>query len=104
MDSGTEKLNAATFQTLLDRVASMAGEARGEITKSQAIIGLNLDRLTKANDRLSVQSSLLGKQIALLEEVDSAEASVRLNLLRTKLEVSYAATARLQQVSLLNYL
>ncbi len=104
LDAGTKNLNAGAFETLMDRVASLAGEARGEITKSRAIIGLNLDRITQANDRLSIQASLVTKQIASLEEVDSSEASVRLNLLRTKLEVSYAATARLQGLSLLNYL
>lgn len=104
VDGGTQQLNAATFQVLVDKVATLAGEARGEITKSQAVVGLNLDRITKANDRLALQSSLVDRQLAGLEEVDTAEASVQLNLLRTKLEVSFAATARLQGLSLLNYL
>ena len=104
VDGGSERLNIGTFQTLMDRVATLAGEARGEITKTQAVIGLNLDRIAKANDRLSTQASLVTKQISVLEEVDSTEASVQLNLLHTKLEVSFAATARLQGLSLLNYL
>jgi flagellar hook-associated protein 3 FlgL len=104
LDSGTERLNTGTFQSLIDRVAVLAGEARGEITKSQGIVGLNLDRITKANERLSLQGSLVARHLGGLEEVDTAEASVQLNLLHTKLEVSFAATARLQGLSLLNYL
>jgi flagellar hook-associated protein 3 FlgL len=104
LDTGTEQLNSGAFQALIDHAAVAAGEAGGDITRNQAIIGLNLDRIAKADDRLTLQGSLVKKQISGLEEVDTAEASVGLNLLQTKLQVSFAATARLQGLSLLNYL
>jgi flagellar hook-associated protein 3 FlgL len=44
------------------------------------------------------------KHIGKLEGVDPYEASTRLSQLMTQVETAYAMTARVQKLSLLNYL
>ena len=44
------------------------------------------------------------RHINLLEAVDPAEASTRISLLLTQIETAYSLTARIQRLSLLNYL
>jgi flagellar hook-associated protein 3 FlgL len=39
-----------------------------------------------------------------MEQVDPAEASVRVNSLQNQLETALSLTARLQKISLINYL
>jgi flagellar hook-associated protein 3 FlgL len=104
VDGGTERLDADAFRSLSDWAASMAAAAAGDIHSSGAIVGISQDRLAEAGERLAAQRGLLERAVGGLENVDATEASMRLNLLTTRLQMSYAATVRLQSLSLLNYL
>ena len=58
-----------------------------------------------ANDRMSAQKDVIDDADRnALESVDPYEASTRVNTLLTQIETSYALTARIQQLSLLDYL
>ncbi|MFM9938871.1 MAG: flagellar hook-associated family protein [Hyphomicrobiaceae bacterium] len=103
-DSGTEALSATTFDTLIDSAAKRAGSASDHLTSSQSILGLVQQRVAQADTRLTTQKGVLERQLGTLENVDLAEASLRLNILSTKLQTSYAATVRIQSLSILNYL
>jgi flagellar hook-associated protein 3 FlgL len=70
----------------------------------QAKLGMVQGRVTKANERMSLQIDILSAHIGTLEGVDPYEASTRVTALTTQVETAYALTARLQQLSLLNYL
>lgn len=104
IDSGLVDLNAQTFQTFTTTIAERASLAAGELMRSQASLGSVQERVAKANERMEIQRGLLDRTVGNLENVDLATASARLNHLATQLDVSYAVTARIQNLSLLNYL
>ena len=104
IDGGTQQLNAESFAALTSYVSGRTAGAASQIADSQSELGIVQQRVVFANERMSDQSSWLTKSIGTLADVDAAEAATRLSLLSTKLETSYAVTARLQRLSLLNYI
>lgn len=75
-----------------------------EIAVEQAKVGTLEQRVSQADDRLEYQKNVLNNQLANLTDVDSYETAIRLNEIVVGLESSYAVTARIQSLSLLNYL
>jgi flagellar hook-associated protein 3 FlgL len=104
IDGGTQQLNAESFNVLVSYVSGRAVEASTALANRQSELGIVQERIVAANERMSNQAVWLTRSIAGLEDVDAAEVAMRLSLLTTKLETSYAVTARLQKLSLLNYL
>ena len=104
IDSGTDALDAEEFDQLMDTAGSMARSAGTALVRSQAEVGVLQDRIAVANDRMTLQRNLLAKDSARAESVDVLEASSRLTRLIGQLDVSFAVTSRLQQLSILNYL
>ena len=103
-DLGTQNLSNEAFETVVDQAAKVAGEALQDMTVLQANLGTAQERISNANDRMSIQIDILTNHINLLESVDPAEASVRVSSLLTQIETAYAMTARIEQLSLLKYL
>ncbi len=62
------------------------------------------EQVKLASERLKVQTDILNRRINDLENVNLEETSVRLNTALTQLETTYAVTARMQGLSILNYL
>jgi len=91
-------------QTLYQRTTSLVGEAIPAIASVQAEVGLAETRLQDATNRISSQIDLFKTFIRDLEGVDPYEASTRVNEILTQIELSYALTSRIQQLSLLRYL
>ncbi|MBU2583319.1 MAG: flagellar hook-associated family protein [Alphaproteobacteria bacterium] len=103
-DLGTENMSQATFQALVDKLVTVTGEAVNELGAMQSKLGLNEQRLADASERARLQRNLLQERIGTLESVDPFEASTRVTSLLTVIETSYAVTARIQRLSILNYL
>ncbi|MFB2549649.1 flagellar hook-associated family protein [Ensifer soli] len=91
--------------------ASVSDMAMGYV--SEAITGLNAERsalgvsesrVEKATTSLEAQIKIITNNKLDLEGIDTYDASVRLTALKTQIETSYTLTARLQQLSLINYL
>ena len=70
----------------------------------QADLGNAQQRVTNANSRMTIQSDIITNHLDALEGVDPYEASSRLSSLMTQVETAYAMTARIQKLTLLNYL
>jgi flagellar hook-associated protein 3 FlgL len=104
VDAGANGMNADAFGQLASLVAGSAGAAAADLAQSQASLGAVQNRLTNANGRMQIERGLLNTVVGELEGVDQAEASTRLNSLTTQLQVSYAVTARMFKLSLLEYL
>ncbi|MGD9713712.1 MAG: flagellar hook-associated family protein [Thermomicrobiales bacterium] len=104
VDSGAERLNAQAFDTFAAGLAEKATQAAADLANTQGAVGLVQEQIKNSDDRLSAQLTVLEISIGNLESVDSMEASTRLNSLSTQLQISYAVTARLQQLSIMNYL
>lgn len=103
-DLGVENLNKDTFGIVVDEAIRVASEAIQGLAGLQANLGTAEARITRANERLSTQNNILTNHIGDLENVDPFDASVRVTTLLTQIETAYSLTARVQRLSILNYL
>lgn len=103
-DLGTAGLNQSTFEALTTWMAERTGEAVQEVSVIQARVGTVQQRVADAIDRSEIQRNVLDLRIDDIEGVDPFEASTRVTSLLTQIETSYAVTARIQQLSILNFL
>jgi flagellar hook-associated protein 3 FlgL len=101
-DLGLEGLGAATYETLVNRAVSVSNEAIYDFSGLQAKLGVAQQRTSEASDRMSIQVDVLATQVSSLEGVDRNEAAVRVYELLTQMESSYALTARIMGLSILN--
>lgn len=97
-------LGADALQGASEFTISHAGSAVAGLTEVQGQTGLVEERINRANSQLSAQKSLLESFATDLESVDPYETSIKVNTLLTQLEVSYSITARIQSMSIMNYL
>jgi flagellar hook-associated protein 3 FlgL len=84
--------------------ASLVGTAVADIAGVQAEVGITQNRITRANERMTMQVSLFKTSLQGMQAVDPYEAATRVTNLLTQIETSYALTARMNQLSLLRYL
>lgn len=103
-DLGTQNLNQAAFQVIVDKATLVIGSAINDLANVGARLGTAQELTTTATSRLKVQTDLITKQINAMEKVDPEEASVRVNSLQNQLDMSLALTAQIQKLSILNYL
>lgn len=103
-DLGTQNMNQAAFQTVVDTAAKLVGEAVGELALAQGHLGSSQERTTAATAKQKTMVDLITQQVTGMEKVDPTEASVRVASLQNQVEMSLALTARMQNLSILNYL
>ncbi len=120
--------NDQAFRDVIQGLAMLASTDPAQIDDPEAYrtwVGAATDKLSSGNTGLLDAETLLGAQAAQIEEtntrmqdridlyqsrildlegVDSYEAATRITLLETQLQASYAVTARLSQLSFLNYM
>lgn len=104
IDGGAEYLTDDTFEVLAGRIANTASEGGHNVAAAQARVGVAEERLAQASERIDLERQALELRIGELEGVDAYEVADRLSLLMTRIEASYSVTARMQQLTLLNYL
>ncbi len=103
-DLGAQNLSPEVLKSVLDHAIKLTAAAKTGVSAIQSRIGLAQERVSKASERMSLQSDIITKHIGTLENVDPAEVSLRISALTTQIETSYALTARLHDLSLVNYL
>jgi flagellar hook-associated protein 3 FlgL len=105
---GIELLNSpisAEVRTAVNASAiSYAGSAVTGIDNQRSTLGVSENRITKANTALESQLRIITLHLGDIEGVDPYEASTRMKSLLAQVETSYTLTARIQQMSLTNYL
>ncbi|PYE87684.1 flagellar hook-associated family protein [Phyllobacterium leguminum] len=97
-------LNDSAFSALIDKALTSTTEAIASVSQSQSTLGIAQDRTANANTRIAAQLNILNNSVLDLEAVDPYEAATRVSALTSQIETSYAMTARLMGMSLLNYL
>ncbi|TGR48766.1 flagellar hook-associated family protein [bacterium M00.F.Ca.ET.199.01.1.1] len=97
-------ISQAAKDSIIDHSQKLVGEALSGIAQVQSQTGIVQKRVSDASDRMKTQIDLFERHILDLEAVDPAEAATRVADLTQHIETSFALTARLQQLSLLNYL
>jgi flagellar hook-associated protein 3 FlgL len=101
---GNIGLNDSAYSALVDKALTTTTEAIASVSQSQSKLGIAQDRTTSANTRIATQLNILNNSVLDLEAVDPYEAATRVSALTSQIESSYAMTARLMGMSLLNYL
>ncbi|MFC0217193.1 flagellar hook-associated family protein [Pseudochelatococcus lubricantis] len=97
-------LNESAFKTAVSHAIAQLGEAVNGLTIMQADLGGAQTRIKTVNERLKTQETLVTENLRSLEGVDATEAKVASDAFELQLNLSYALTARLQNLSLLKYL
>lgn len=80
------------------------GRAITGLNSTRSSLGLSENRIEKADASLKVQIDILETSLSSKIEVDAYEASTRVNSLLSMVEASYTLTAKIQGLSLVNYL
>jgi flagellar hook-associated protein 3 FlgL len=97
-------LSAAAKGALVDKASGLVSDALTDSAAQQADLGLTQNKVSNATDRIKSQVDLFQRNLQDLEGVDPYEASTRITSLLGQLEASYSLTARMQQLSLVNFL
>jgi flagellar hook-associated protein 3 FlgL len=103
-DLGTANLDQEAFETLIDQALRDVSGAVQDLGQLQARLGIVQQRVTDSSERMSIQVDILATQVVALESIDPNEAATRVTQLLTQVETSYALTARIMGLSILNYL
>jgi flagellar hook-associated protein 3 FlgL len=97
-------ISQAAKDSIVSHSQTLVGEALSGIAQVQSETGIVQKRVSDASDRMKTQIDLFERHILDLEAVDPATAATKVADLTQHIETSFALTARLQQLSLLNYL
>jgi flagellar hook-associated protein 3 FlgL len=100
---GIEGLSTDARQAVIGKAADLIGQAIDGLTGIQVDLGRAQNRVKEATERLTAQQTIIDQQISSTEGVDPADAKVRIDMLTTQIEMSYSLTAKLLQMSILNY-
>ena len=103
-DLGNTSLSQDTFRTVVDKAITLVSGATNDLAVLGGSVGSVQQRVSSATDKLNIQHDILNQQIVSMEKVDPAEAAVRVNTLQNQIDTALALTARLQKISLINYL
>lgn len=100
---GIDALGEEARKAIVDVARLKLGNAVTEVVALQTRLGFAQAAIEKANTRMALAADLLELSIGRAEEVDPVEAKTRIDLVTTQIEMSYALTAQLGRLSILNY-
>ncbi len=87
---------------------ALAGEqidtSINRLAETQALVGVYANRVTRAQDRQENENIISQKMRSEIEDVDFAEAAIRLNTLQTQLTAAYRVGGDISNQSLLDFL
>jgi flagellar hook-associated protein 3 FlgL len=97
-------LSEGARDALIDKASGLINDSLTDSASQQANLGLTENKVSSATDRIKSQVDLFQRNLQDLEGVDPYEASTKITSLLNQIETSYSLTARIQQLSLVNYL
>ena len=95
---------AAAREVVLSEALSLAGRAQGGVAEAAGRVGLAQERIARAEDGSSARLRLAEAARDDLIGVDGLDAAARVSALATAIEASLTVTARIERLSLVNYL
>lgn len=104
LDLGSSNLNQNAFLAITNEAIDTVNKAIQGLIANKAQLGTSEERITASTERLTIQRDIMAKQIKGFENVDSIEASTRVTQYQTQLDTALALTARMQQLSILNWM
>jgi flagellar hook-associated protein 3 FlgL len=100
----SSNISQAAKGAVVNRSVALVSESLDAFGQLQSQTGIIQKRVSDASDRMKMQVDLFERHILDLEGVDPYEAATRVSDLTQHIETSFALTARIQQLSLLNFL
>ncbi|MDE3175881.1 MAG: flagellar hook-associated family protein [Pseudomonadota bacterium] len=97
-------LNASAEQSLARTASNTVARGASAIIQTQAQLGEAQTQVTQASDNMKSQMSLLQSQISRTDSVDPAQVATELTTLTTQLQSAYQLTAKINSLSLAQYL
>ena len=97
-------MNTAASQVVMNTAMTLVSKAIDGMTRVNAGVGVVQSTISDANDRMATQIGLLSGQSSTLQSSDSYALTTQISTLQTQIQASYEVTAKLQQLSLVNYL
>ena len=97
-------LSEGARDALVSKASDLITDSLTDSASQQAQLGLTQNKVSSATDRIKSQVALFQRNLNDLEGVDPYEASTKITSLLGQIETSYALTARMQQLSLVNFL
>lgn len=102
--TGASLLDEDAKAMVLDTANGLLGKAQSTLTTVAGILGVKQQRLDAVSDIQEKAVSAATAQINTLEGVDYYTASDRISSLEIQLKATYSITAKLSDLSLVNYL
>jgi flagellar hook-associated protein 3 FlgL len=104
---GIELLNlpisSDTRAIVSNKAIDYMGKAIYGVDSERGLLGLSQNRVRVADEVLKAQADIVKLNLDDLEGVDVYEASTKITALSNQMEISYNLTARISQLSLVNY-
>jgi flagellar hook-associated protein 3 FlgL len=104
---GIELLNlpisSDTRAIVSNKAIDFMGKAIYGVDSQRGLLGLSENRVAMADEVLQAQIDIVKLNLDDLEGVDVYEASTRITALTNQMEISYNLTARISELSLVNY-
>lgn len=97
-------LSEDTRKAVSDAAINYIGESISGIDADRSRLGISEARVKQSNTSLEAQIVILTTSIGDMESIDTYEAATRVTTLETQLSLAYTLTARIQNLSLINYL
>ena len=99
-----DSMPPAQYRQLLEQSLADLQEGIGLITEKKAELGLAEQTVEQAQDRHALLTDVLTGQINGLEAIDQYETNVRILSLSSQIDATFAITARISKLSLMNFL
>lgn len=103
-DLGLQNLSQPAYNTVISAASSLISQGVSGLTQMQANVGIMQSEVKSANQAMSIQQNFFQTQIGTLENADQTQTAVQVDSLTTQIETAYQLTAKLQQLSLAQYL
>lgn len=104
LDMGIGLMSDASRAHLLGHVTATLADGSGKITDAQANLGTTKNKMSSADELIDAKNAIYVEQLADMEGVDPVEAKMKIDQLTTQLQASFALTAQLRGMNLINHL
>ncbi|MDO9713407.1 flagellin N-terminal helical domain-containing protein [Paracraurococcus lichenis] len=104
LDAASTQLGDDAKSALLDQAGALLRGAHAGLTTVAGVLGAKQERLQAVSDIQSKATSAAAAQINTLEATDYAATADQINQLQLQLQATYSITAKLSELSFVNYL
>ena len=99
----SSQMDSSAQSALLQAAQGVISSAQGELTQTQATLGIAQSQLQQSSDAQTAASQATLQQITSLEQADTYGDTTQLDQLQTQLQASYEITASISKLSMVTF-